>query len=89
MRLCVAVVSYRSSSHCLGAGGLGSPRCADAGRNSRCPRGRIKESAPPQGNTFCSSVFAMQNIKANVHRVKVGLTDLVYMIYAIIIHAKE
>lgn len=84
-----ALLLYHSLSPCLDAGGLGSPHPPHAGRNSRHPRGRIMESAPPQGNTACSSAFAMQNVKANVHQVRVGLTNLAYMIYAIAVHAED
>ena len=72
--LCFTVVSHQPFAHCLGAGGLGSPHCACAGGNSQCLRGRVTESAPPQGNSPRSSAFAMQNLKANVHQVKVGPT---------------
>lgn len=41
------------------------------------------------GNASCSSAFAVQKVKVNAHRMKVGLTSLAYMIYAVIIHAKD
>lgn len=73
--LCYAVVVYHPSPHHLGDGGLGPWHCADPGRNSQFLRGRFPKTAPLWGNTSCSSVFAVQNDKANMHQVKVGLNQ--------------
>lgn len=87
MGLCLAVVSLRVSlAWCWGWDHLTLLVLAGTAgvRGAGLQRGRLS-----QGNTSRSSVSAVQNIKANMHRAKVGLTSLAYTIDAAIIHAKR
>lgn len=87
MGLCLAVVSLLVSlPWCWGWDHLTLQVLAGTAgvRGAGLQRGHLS-----QGNSSCSSVSAVQIVKANVHRVKVGLTSLAYTIYAVIIHAKR